>query len=136
LFPIEETMPMPVTTTRLIQLILSAPYSGSLAASFLSGSGGSEHENPSRSRTERGCRLCGFEQANAQISRRIDHLAVGFHHSVGDRQFQLAEDDTLHIHHVFNAANGRKYHSGEFNLSDAERTTAPWCTQPAQEEAG
>src|SRR5471032_62694 len=62
LFPIEETMPMPVTTTRLMRKTSPLHL-------------GSVHENTSRSRTERR-HLVGFEQADPQIIGHIDHGAI------------------------------------------------------------
>ena len=74
LLPIEETMPRPVTATRLMggpfQLVLPHAQAGATA-----GPPG--------------------EQADAQIFRLVDGLAVDLHDPVADAEHQLAHDCAL-----------------------------------------
>src|SRR5262245_30761864 len=89
LFPIEETIPMPVTTTRLIEV----PFPAS-----------SQRPAPVRSCRPPAVlfRLSGryglfsrFEQANAQIGGSVDDLAIGLHDAIGDGELQPAQNHPL-----------------------------------------
>src|SRR5262245_44747241 len=129
LFPIEETIPMPVTTTRLIEV----PF-------------------PASSRALRRCTVAArlqcspalsgryglfsrFEQANAQIRGCVDYLAIGFHCAIGDGELQLAQDHPLQVDHVLHRLGRGHDHAREFNFADAERASSARCTEPTQEEA-
>src|SRR5262245_59320011 len=84
LFPIEETTPMPITTTRLIE--------GPQFASACRVSMFAVAARP-RARQSRGGRLLArAEQPHAQVRGCKHHLAVGLHDTIGDRKLELAQD--------------------------------------------
>src|SRR6201997_3058536 len=88
LFPIDETMPIPVMTTRLM---FASPYIRlSLCACFRSS----------------GCGAL-LEQPNPQTLRAIDNLPVDRKPPVGDTQHQLRAHHALDIDVVHNLAGVR-----------------------------
>src|SRR6478735_787915 len=89
LFPIEETIPIPVTTTRLINEPLQLHPVGahaSYGALFGPCQSAPAPINPAPIKVSgrRRGRLAGLEQANAHVGRGVDDLAVGFQGSVRD----------------------------------------------------
>src|SRR5262249_6746992 len=83
LLPMEETTPIPVTTTRRIRLALSLPPR--LSSSL----GDRARFRPSgicgAASSGRGL-LSPLEQTDPQVCGGIDHLPIGLHDAVGDRQ--------------------------------------------------
>src|SRR5579885_326456 len=130
LFPIAETMPIPVTATRLIpqKLLLYAGHKGSRTAVLgypLKGR---------RLRSGRG-RLCAFEEAHSQIFGLVDARAVGLEPAVGDAKHKFAFKDSLQIDAVDDALHRRQDLVGKFDLSDAESPAAAGEAKPAEIEA-
>jgi hypothetical protein len=75
------------------------------------------------------------EQADAQILRFVDHLAVHLHDPVGDAENELAHDHALEVDVVADLLGRRKHHAGELHFTHAKRTALAKPTQPAEEEA-
>src|SRR5690606_32284696 len=97
LLPIEETIPMPVTTTRRIFcLVNSVSVWKARAAAPPSGSGA--------------CRRRRFvaEQAHFQVGRPIDHLAVGRQPAIGDAEHEFRAHDALDLDAVNDAPDRRQ----------------------------
>src|SRR5436190_17310390 len=136
LFPIEETTPMPVTTTRRIK-----PPSPRLLPPPRHEQG---RERPPASCAApmygtllRGCGLFSpLEQSDAQVGSGIDDLPVRLHDAVGNRQLQLAQDHALQIDHVLHRLGGGNHHACEFDLAHAERAALAGRPEPAAKEAG
>src|SRR5215831_15269302 len=112
LFPMEETTPIPVTTTRRIDW-----PSPCLPASPL---------HPGSERGSGPFRICGaassgrrllspLEQTNPQVCGGVDHLPIRLHDAVGDRQFQLAQDDPLQVDDVLHGLGAGHHHAGELD---------------------
>src|SRR4051812_33676043 len=120
LFPMEETMPMPVTTTRLMRKTSSLRL-------------GSVHENTSRSRTEGGYLVC-FEEADPQVVSHIDDVAICLHDTIGDCQLQPAQDHPLQVDDVLDFAHAGHDHASELDLADPKRAASARCADPAEEE--
>src|SRR3990172_6084232 len=130
LFPIEETIPMPVTTTRLIETIsprLLAPLRQFADRSPRAAS-------PACSSRRRGL-LARLEQADAQVGGCEDHLAICFHDAVGYGELQLAQDHALQVDDVLHYAGRRRDHAREFHLADAERPALAGSPEPAEKKA-
>ena len=111
LLPIDETMPIPVTTTRLItqpRLHL-------------------ECERAARSARSRaahaplGCACVLLEQADLQVARPVDDRAVGRQPAVGDAEHQLRAHHPLDLDAVDDLLHRRQHLAGEFHLAQAER---------------
>src|SRR6185436_11192953 len=129
LFPIEETMPMPVTTTRLI----GKPFLAS-SCRCASGTNSEPLQAASSSRSRR--LLTRFEQPDAQVGGCVDHLAVRSHDAIGDRELQPAQDYPLQVHDVLYAFDGRKHHAGKLHLADPQCAAPARRAEPAEKEAG
>src|ERR1041385_3101121 len=80
LLPMGETMPMPVTATRLMELLPDCLRKRAKGLGRCRGSG-----------------LVFGEQADAQILGLVDHLAVHLHDAVGDAHHQPAHDHALEV---------------------------------------
>src|SRR6476659_1389249 len=134
LFPMEETIPIPVTTTRRIAtpspcLLPAAPPRMRPGA------------NPGAPLWRPGAVSCGcglfttLEQSDAKVGGGVDYLSVRLHDPVGNRQFQLAQDHTFQIDHVLHGPGRGNDHAGKFHLADAERAAFARGAEPAEEEA-
>src|SRR5262245_11062544 len=131
LFPILETIPIPVTTTRLI-LYPSYAAPPHRAGSRLATLGSLVRiSGPGRTRL-----LIGVEQADAKVRRRVDDLPIGHEPSVGDGELELAQDDALQVDHVLDLLDRRQHHAAELDLAHPERAAAARSAEPAQEKAG
>src|SRR5690242_14192673 len=113
LLPMEETMPRPVTTTRLIQV----------PEWWSDGSGSSRGALCQRGRGV-------GEQADLQPLGFIDHLAIHFHDAVGDAHHQLAHDYALQIDDVGDLLGGGQHHAGELHFIHAQRAAAANTAHP------
>src|SRR5215471_11565001 len=113
--PIEETMPMPVTTTRLIHLLSTTAR----RRCVFSGQTGTR----------------GTEQADANVPHVIYALGVGLQPAVGDAEDQLAFESALHVDAVDHLLDRWKHLSGELNLAHAERAPSARQAKPAEEES-
>src|SRR6185437_6754496 len=109
LLPIDETTPMPVTTTRVM--------------------------NTSQNRSRSGAAGPGADQADAHVGDLIHPLAVRLQPTVGDREIELALEDALDVDAVENLLGARQHLVGELHLADAERPAAARQAQPAEEKA-
>src|SRR5262249_22271523 len=118
LFPMDETMPIPVMTTRLM---LASPYLSlfvRLRHAFRSG--------------RRGALL---EQPASQLRRAIDNLAIGRKPAVGNAQPELQAHHPLDIDVVHNLAHVRHDLTGQLQFAEPERPPAALSAGPAEEEA-
>src|ERR1700754_190325 len=109
----DETIPTPVMTPRLIdRLVLSFRCRHATVKP--------EDRFAARlcSRLRRGARL---EQADPQILRAIDNLAIGGKPPVGDAQHQLRAHHTLDIEIVYDLANVRQHLTGQLQFPEAQR---------------
>src|SRR5581483_2279144 len=134
LFPMEETMPFPVTTTRRIETpspCLTAP-----ARSRSADATPARAAPRGRAAVSGYCRLLPcLEQADAQVGGRVDDLTIGLHDAVGNRQLELAQDHPLEIDDVLQRLGRRQDHAGELHLAHAQGPAAPRGAEPAEEEA-
>src|SRR5579863_5920643 len=110
LFPIDETIPMPVTTTRVMDT--------------------SEKEPPSAAAGARA------NQADAHVGDLIYPLSVRLQPTVCDRENKLTLEDALEVDAIDHFLDGRNHHVGEFDLADSERPAATGQSEPTEEEAG
>ena len=92
LLPMDETMPIPVTTTRLILRLVS------LFA-------------PDRGRRSGLARLRRriVEQPDFEIERTIDHGTIGGEPAVGDAEHELGAHHALDVDAVYDLLHGRKH---------------------------
>ena len=159
--PIGETIPMPVTTTRLIlahlMLWLSRPLCGFRKGIIERGVHSANH-GPRRGR-KRGLvhtrhfepssvakrletvqtvsgRFGVLEQADPHVARPVDDLAIGLHPAIGDSELELGAHDALEVDAIFQTLDVRRHLTGELHLADAERAPAAGFAQPAEEETG
>src|SRR5215470_11717968 len=128
LLPIEDTIPIPVTTTRLI----ARPFLASSCRSSLCQTRTRRMTHPSQ-----GCwLLAGCKEPDAKIGGSVDHLAVGLHHSVSNGKLQAAQDHPLQVDDVLHGLGCGHDHAGKLNLAHAQRPTLARCAEPAQKKAG
>src|SRR5262245_2123656 len=128
LLPIEDTIPIPVTTTRLI----ARPFLASSCRSSLCQTRTRRMTHPSQ-----GCwLLAGCKEPDAKIGGSVDHLAVGLHHSVGNGKLQAAQDHPLQVDDVLHGLGCGHDHAGKLNLAHAQRPTLARGAEPAQKKAG
>src|SRR5690349_22672041 len=106
LFPIEETMPKPVTTTRRMS---------------------------GNRRSRRGVSV--LEQADLHVEHLEGGGAVGMDEAVGDAHDQPAQDHPLHVHMIGQFLDGRHDHAGELDFAHPEGAAAARRLHPAEEEA-
>src|SRR5712692_8431891 len=120
LLPIDETMPIPVTTTRLMH---ASSASRCVERALLP---------PSTS-----ARLHHFvaEQTDLEVHRPIDDRTVRRQPTVGDAEHQLAAHDPLDVDAVDHVLDGGKNLAGEFQLPEPERASLAGGAEPTQEEA-
>src|ERR1700751_2504969 len=117
LFPMDETIPIPVMTTRLM---FASPYL-SLCASA----------RGLRS-SRRGALL---EQPDPQVLGAIDNLAIGGKPPVRDAQPELQAHHALDVDIIHNLAHVRHHLAGELEIAESQRTAAALATGPAEEKA-
>src|SRR5262245_53720966 len=129
LLPIEDTTPMPVTTTRLMQDLASHCRA---VVSPTWGAGQSAVASASR---RGGSLLPRHEQADLEVGGGVHHLAVSLHDPVCDRQLELAQDHALQVDHILQHFGGGCDHANELQLADAEGASLAGGAEPAQEEA-
>src|SRR5215470_3988444 len=123
LLPMDETMPIPVTTTRL--MIASSAFSGAPRwKAPRSGPG------PARLR-----HFILLEQAHFQVERPVDHRVVGGQPAVRNAEHQFRPHHALHVDAVDDLLDVRKNLAGELELAKPERPAPPRRPQPAEEEA-
>src|SRR5258708_32527734 len=115
LFPIDETMPIPVMTTRLM---FASPCRYALVLFFRSSGGGAL-----------------LEQADLQILRAIDNLAVHGKPPVGDAEHKLCTHHSFDIDVVHNLEDVRQHWPGKFELAEPEPPAVAFATDPPHTEA-
>src|SRR6201995_1551666 len=123
LFPMDETMPIPVMTTRLM---FASPY----LSLFLRLRVMCVHAALRSSR--RGALL---EQPDPQVLGAIDNLAVGGKPPVRDAQPELHAHHALDVDIVHNLAHVRHHLAGELQVTEAQRTATALAAGPAEEKA-
>src|SRR5882757_3820282 len=123
LFPMDETIPIPVMTTRL--MIASS-------LSFRCCPMRSPNKPASSSRLRRGVRL---EQADPQVLRAIDNLVIGGKPPVGDAQHQLRAHHALDVEIVHDLADVRQHLTGQLQFPEAQRPARPLAAAPDQKKA-
>src|SRR5262245_27186706 len=139
LFPIDETMPIPVTTTRLIEA--SSASQGAfrqVEAGMRSLSFGSPRTRRPRGPPSAPARLHHrvlAEQADLQVHRPVDDRAVRRKPSLGDPQHELGTHDPLDVDPVDHVLDRGNHLPGELELAQSERAALAGGAQPAQEEA-
>src|SRR6476620_2315236 len=122
LLPIEDTIPIPVTTTRLMSQSSSPRGSRCRGAKwFRSCTGGSG--------------FARLEEPDPQVLGCIDRVAVGFKPAVPGAKGKFSPDHPLQLDNIFELAHGRQHHAGEFNLADAQRAPPSRSAEPTQEKA-
>src|SRR5689334_18920336 len=114
----DETMPIPVMTTRLMIASPRPWCRWSLLRCCCS---------------RRGRSL--LEQADPQILGAIDNLAVHGKPPVGDTEHQLRAHHALDVDVVHDLADVRQNLAGKLQFAEAERAAAPFATAPSQVEA-
>src|SRR5690554_7343617 len=131
--PIEEMIPMPVTTTRLILSsllvrLLRAPWRRRLSMVPI---------GPDYGRSGTGL-LCHHlrvgEQAYAQVLRLVNHLAVGLDPAIGNAQRQPALHHALEVDAIFDQLDVIGHLAGELDFP-AQCAAAAGLADPAQEKA-
>src|SRR3954452_9259487 len=123
LLPMDETMPIPVTTTRRIVCLLN---SASVKPAALACSAGSA-----------ACRLhpCFIaEQSDLQVGRAINDRIIGRQPAIGDAEHQFGTHHSLDVDAVYDLFHSRKHLTGKFQLAQPKRTAPPWRAQPAEEK--
>src|SRR5690606_9329825 len=114
LFPIEETIPMPVTTTRFMY-----------ASWFVC----QPNDPPFLERTH------VRKKADPQVFGLINGFAVGLNIAIGNAQRQLRAHDALDIDAIFHVLEVVGDLSGEFDLP-GQCTSAPGRSAPSEKKAG
>src|SRR6476646_6300517 len=137
LLPMDETIPIPVTTTRLMAV---SPHSHR-------GCRWSRHTwaldrlgQPcmSRARALGAARLQGLvllEQADLQVEGPVDHVAVGRQPAVGDAEHQFGAHHALEIDAVNDLLHRRQHLAGKLEFPEAERAALAGRAQPAEEKS-
>src|SRR5262245_28639953 len=116
LLPSEETIPSPVTATRLMAKTPS--WSGAAARPALAGCCGGG--------------AAGGEKADAQILHLEGRLAVDLDDAVADAEHELAHDHALEVDDIGDELVLGQHHVGELHLADAERPAAARRPHPAE----
>src|SRR5262245_40193781 len=109
LLPMDETMPIPVTTTRRI----SAPCLNQLRPRY--------RRPRAASSLRRLERLIDLEQADFKIEGAIDDLAVRREPAVGDPKHEFRAHHALHVDAINQLFHGRQHLPGKLDLAGAER---------------
>src|SRR5215467_2662511 len=120
LLPIDETMPIPVTTTRL----MNASSASRCAERALL--------PPS---TAARLHHLVAEQTDLEVHRPIDDRAVRRQPTVGDAEHELAAHDALDVDAVDHVLDRGQNLAGEFQFAQSERASLAGCAHPAQEKA-
>src|SRR6478752_6740306 len=136
LLPMDETMPIPVTTTRRIVvlpfkthrgLLLIRPQIGRLRHFRKAPRAGS---SPARLQS-----LVLLEQADLQIAGAVNDSAVRREPTVGNTQHQLRSHDTLDIDTVDHLLDGRQHLARKFQFAQAERPALARCAKPSKKKS-
>jgi hypothetical protein len=77
-----------------------------------------------------------FGQADLQIGRRINSLAVGLQPAVGDAEHQAAAHHALEVDAIFDQLHLWRDHALELHFAGGKRHALAGLAQPAEEKAG
>src|ERR1700730_7948107 len=128
LFPIDETMPMPVTTTRLMEASSAVQKLRVLL--------------PGTLRTMSGAPSCAArlhlfltEQADLEIHGPVDDRAIGLEPAVRDAQHQLGSHDPLDVDAVDHLLHGGQNLARELDFAEPQRPSFSGRAEPSEEEA-
>src|SRR5262249_15773488 len=122
LLPMDETMPIPVTTTRLIfRLVLVV----SLAV----------RARPPRSLGLARLRRGVVDQSDFEVQRLEDHPAIGRKPAVGYAKNKSGSHHAFDVDAIYDILHRRQHLPGKFNLAHAERTALARSAKPTEEEA-
>src|SRR5262245_2000486 len=127
LLPIDETMPIPVTTTRLM------PASSASCAAPGSRSASAGWPPPSTAARLQG-RVVVTEQADLEVHGAVDDRTVRREPAIGDAEHELGAHHPLDIDAVDDVLDGGQHLSGELELAEAERAALAGRAQPAEKE--
>src|SRR5262245_1791777 len=122
LLPIDETMPIPVTTTRL----MPASSASSAACAM-----------PAR-RASSPARLRAFllpEQADLEVHGPVDDRAIGREPAVRNPEHELRAHHALDVDAVDDLLDVGEHLAGELQLAEPERAALAGRAEPAEEEA-
>src|SRR5712691_889801 len=121
----DETMPIPVTTTRRI-----------LSSSFhrFNRDVGRDRLRAAPSSLGRLRRLIDLEQADFKVEGAIDNFTVGREPAVGNPEHQFRAHDTFYIETINELFHGRQHLAGKFDLAGAERPPLAGRAEPAEEK--
>src|ERR1700731_2681336 len=126
LFPIEDTIPIPVTTTRLIlqnSCLTSRPEAQVRGHLF------KVERRPAEGSRQRWS--SGLEQAHPYVLGLIYACSIGFEPAVGDAEHQFGFEHAFQIHAIDNPPDGGQDLIGKFDLAHAERPAASGEAMPA-----
>src|ERR1700722_11816616 len=122
LLPMDETMPIPVTTTRFM----------------FASSSSARHRVPMNYRADESgairFRFYIAEQPDLEIERAVDHRAVRGEPAVGDAKHELRAHHALDIDAVDDVLHRRQHLPGKLDLAHAERASLPGRTEPAEKK--
>src|ERR1051325_906969 len=122
LLPMDETMPIPVTTTRLMPASSASHRRAAGRQSQRSGPARLQH------------RLL-TEQPDLEIERTVDHRAVGGKPAVGDAEHELRSHHPLDVEAVHDLLHRRQHLAGKLEFAEPERATLAGRAEPAEEKA-
>src|SRR6185312_12441992 len=141
LLPMDETMPMPVTTTRLIPTNLYpccfaiGPHMARSVQSCktprrLGAAWRQRGSGPARLQ-----HLVLLEQADLEVARAVNNGAVRRQPAVGNAKHQLGAHHTLHVDAVNDLLHVRQHLAGKLQFAEAERAAFAGRTEPTEEKA-
>src|SRR6185369_11556473 len=127
LLPMDETMPIPVTTTRLMEA------SPALDANSRPQNRGWRDKSARSRRT--GLHGVGIaEQPNLEVERLVDNRAVRREPAVGDAKHELRAHHPLDFETIDYVFHGRQHLAGKLEFAEAERSALARRAEPAEEK--
>src|SRR5262245_44745651 len=118
----DETMPIPVTTTRLIfRLVLVVSLAVRARPPGSSG----------LARLRRGV----VDQSDFEVERLEDYRAIGGEPAVGNAKNKPGPHHAFDVDAIYDILHGRQHLARKFDLAHAERTALARSAEPAEEEA-
>src|SRR5215831_10415146 len=131
LLPMDETMPIPVTTTRLMPA--SSASCGVFGASSTAPAVCS-YGRAGRSGATRRQRGALLKQSDLEVERLVDDRAVRRDPAVGDAKHQPRAHHALDVDAVHHFLDGRENRAGKLHLAHAERAPVAVRAEPAEKE--
>src|SRR5262249_37837243 len=120
LLPMDETMPIPVTTTRLMPAS-SASYRGAPRAA------GRRRPRSGAARLQDGLLT---EQPDFEVECTVDHRAVGRKPTVGDAEHEFGSHHPFDVQTVHDLLHRRQNLSGKLQFTEPERAALAGCAEP------